>query len=245
MENDLSTFYDHHFYDKLEKEVLKSSKVLAPIIVNKYNPKSILDIGCGNGIWLKTFEDYGINDYLGTDGDYVNEDIFRADYSKFIAKNLESEVNFNKKFDLAISLEVGEHISKHSSETYIKSICKHSDLIIFSAAIPGQKGTNHINENPQSFWAELFKKQGFHPYDEIRPIIWYDSRILYWYRQNIIVYKKETNTKPPTNKELNLIHPEFKFREMNIKNIFFQVLIAPVYVFKRFLNKQFRIQNLN
>jgi len=240
MNNDLSTFYDHNFYDKLEKEVLKSSKVLTPLIVNKYNPKSILDIGCGNGIWLKSFENCGINDYLGTDGNYVTEDIFRANFSKFIPKNLETEVNFNQKFDLVLSLEVGEHISQNSSETFIKSICNHSDLIIFSAAIPGQKGTHHINENLQSYWAGLFKKNGYYPYDEIRPLIWYNPHILFWYRQNIIVYKKEPNKKSLTNAELDLIHPEFKFRNVKNGNIFSQFAIDPLYVIKRFLNKRFR-----
>lgn len=231
-------YYDNDFYAELEKSVAKSSKHLVPIICNNINPKSVIDFGCGNGIWLKAFENAGIKNYCGIDGDYVKKEIFKADFNNFIPKNLNHEINLNKKFDLVLSLEVAEHLNPESSEIFIKSLCNHSDSIIFSAAIPAQKGTNHINLNFQSYWCKIFQKYGYQPFDIIRPEIWYDTRISYWYRQNIILYKKNDSTTIKNIELLDKTHPELDFFVQSKNTLLSQFLLHPKYVFRRFLKKR-------
>lgn len=230
-------YYDSSFFKNLEKTAFDSSLQLIPLILSKFKSKSIIDIGCGNGIWLKTIEQFGIKNYLGIDGEYVKKDIFYADYSKFIQGNLEEEVNLNKKFDLAICLEVGEHLLDKYSTNLVKTIINHSDLVIFSAAIPGQSGTNHINEQWQSYWAKKFNDFGYEPLDMIRPIIWNNFNVSYWYRQNIVVYKK-TGKVIEDFKFLDSMHPELKFRLHNKKTVVSQFFLEPKYVFTRFLKKR-------
>ncbi len=229
--------YDINFYKNLELGVLKSSKELVPIICSMFSPKSILDVGCGNGIWLNTFSEHGISDYQGLDGDYVEQGFFKANYEQFKAADLETEINLNRKFDIAISFEVGEHLEMSKSVNLVKTLCNHADVIVFSAAIPFQSGTNHINEQNQSFWAKLFKDQGYEAFDSIRPLIWHNSKIAYWYRQNIVVYKNNQKGGVLNLNELDKMHPELYFRLNGKNGLLKQLFSKPSYVFNRFLGK--------
>jgi SAM-dependent methyltransferase len=233
----VQNFYDLNFFENLEKTAYDSSTKIVPLILDRFNPKSIIDIGCGNGIWLNTFEKFGINNYLGIDGDYVKKEFFHANFSKFLTADLEVNLDLNIRFDLAVCLEVGEHLPSNCAEILVKTLTNHSDIIIFSAAIPNQSGTNHINEQPQSYWASIFNKFGYEPFDIIRPVIWNEFSISYWYRQNIVVYKK-TGKNLIDFKFLDKIHPELMFRNQKITSPIQQFLISPKYVLTRFLKKR-------
>ncbi len=120
--------------------------------------------------------------------------------------------------DLVISLEVAEHLTPEAGQRLVDRLCGLSDLILFSAAIPGQGGTNHINERWQSEWAELFAQYEYRAFDIVRPKIWDDERIASYYRQNMIVYARR-GTKADkilkskfsgvvNSSQLNMVHPE-------------------------------------
>ena len=55
-----------------------------------------------------------------------------------------------------------------------------------SAALPGQGGTHHVNEQWIDYWANMFGQHGYQPFDFLRPLFWDDARIEPWYRQNAI-----------------------------------------------------------
>ena len=95
------------------------------------------------------------------------------------------------KFDLVISLEVAEHLPEETATTFVESLCRHGDIVLFSAAVPGQGGTGHINEQWQSYWARIFKAHGFHAVDILRPKFWNYDSLPVWYRQNMILYVSE------------------------------------------------------
>ena len=59
---------------------------------------------------------------------------------------------------------------------------------MFSAATPNQGGTEHINEQWQSYWAEIFIEQSYYPFDIIRPFIFGNEQVEWWYQQNIMLY---------------------------------------------------------
>lgn len=228
--------YDSNFYSALELGVRSSSSVIIPYLLEFSKAQSVLDVGCGNGIWLKEFERNGIKDYTGIDGDYVKEEDFRAEFSRFTPKNLEEAFDLNRKFDLVISLEVAEHIGEKYSDIFVANLCKHSDVVAFSAAVPKQSGTNHVNEQMQSYWAEKFKKLGYAPYDIIRPKIWYNPKVSYWYRQNLIIYKKGSSEK--TTASLDKLHPELLF-VLQKKDTFAKKLLSnPYYMILKLLSKR-------
>jgi hypothetical protein len=87
-----------------------------------------------------------------------------------------------------VSLEVAEHLREDSALDFIGSLTRAGDVVMFSAAIPGQGGSNHVNEQWQSYWCDLFGKHEFIPFDILRPFIWNHQEVSEYYRQNIIVY---------------------------------------------------------
>jgi SAM-dependent methyltransferase len=168
------------------------------------NPKSVLDIGCGTGTWLKIFGDLGVNDYLGVDGDYVDRSLLKIPHDKFYPYDLSKKLNLGRKFDLIVSLEVAEHLPKSAADLFVDTLVTHGDVILFSAAIPGQGGQNHLNEQWQEYWKLKFQRHDFHFHDIVRPIIWSNQKVEWWYKQNIFLVKKGIVSNPPM---LNLVHP--------------------------------------
>lgn len=197
---------------------LRAPEIIVPIICKVLKPKSVIDIGCGIGTFLYAFKNEGINDLLGIDGEWVNKEQF----SKFAPldilqiHNLEHKITLSKRYDLAINLEVAEHLDEIFAETHIKNLVSFSDIILFSAAIPGQIGQNHKNEQWLDYWESIFNKFDYSIHDVIRPIFWNNKNIARWYKQNmVLVIKNGTNIdlkgfeEYQTQKTLNYVHPEY------------------------------------
>jgi SAM-dependent methyltransferase len=147
----------------------------------------VLDVGCGVGGWVATWLGSGA-DAIGVDGDYVPRDQLCIPDDRFISHDLSTPLDLGRRFDLVTCLEVAEHLPPEAAATIVDSLCRHADVIVFSAAIPGQGGTGHINERWPSFWAELFATHGYRPHDLLRSRLWWDTRCEWWYRQNVLVF---------------------------------------------------------
>jgi SAM-dependent methyltransferase len=216
--NGKKPIYKPSFFKRWEKTCFQSSEIIIPIVLKILgNISSVVDMGCGTGPWLSVFNSYGITDFTGIDGDYVNEDALVITKEHFKAYDLNKPLDLRRTFDLVVSLEVAEHLYPQNSETFVKTLIKHGSIILFSAAIPFQGGTHHFNEQYQDYWSEIFKKNGYFAIDCIRPKIWDNKSVYWWYRQNIILYiKKETIENNDTLKELyketnsllNRVHPQ-------------------------------------
>ena len=163
----------------------KAASIVLPLLFEIYKPNSILDVGCGLADWIQVANKMGVEDVVGVDGAYVNRALLKIDESRFVEKDLKEPFNLHRKFDLAICLEVAEHLPESSADNFIESIVQHTDVVLFSAAIPGQTGQNHINEQWASYWQNLFAKKGFVMLDLIRFKIWNHPDIQLWYKQNI------------------------------------------------------------
>ena len=139
--------------------------------------------------------------------------------------DLETEID--EKFDLALSLEVAEHLQPSSSKLFIKSITSSSDLIMFGAAFLAQPGTNHINTRLHSFWAHIFSEYSFKVYDIFRPEFCGNNKIMPWYQQNTFLY-----VRAGSKYEEDLYAKNF----YPIENINFLDLIHP-WLYGHFLNQ--------
>lgn len=224
--NSNASHYDVNFY-KGQKDISKqSAEEIVPMLSNMFQPKSIADVGCGVGTWLAVWERMGINDLLGIDGDYVDRNQLQIDKNDFFPFDLTTELSLEKKYDLVTSFEVGEHIPQEFADTFVKNICSLSNIVVFSAALPGQGGTNHINEQWPHFWAGHFKNNGFIAVDCLRHKIWNNEKIGYYYRQNIIVYIHESiynqfetlninSNDTDQNIPLPLVHPQTLQKAIN------------------------------
>lgn len=123
-----------------------SPSVVVPILVSMFKPSSVVDVGCGVGNWLHEFKNNGVSDLVGIDGAHLNTSLYMLDESKLHITNMEEPFSLPRKYDLVISLEVAEHVSEKSADSFVACLCNLSDTIAFSAAVPGQGGQNHINE---------------------------------------------------------------------------------------------------
>jgi SAM-dependent methyltransferase len=207
--------YTSGFYSGIEPGALRSARVILGVLFEAYRPNAVLDIGCGQGAWLAAAEELGCSHLVGIDGPWVNAKAMLSRRATFSAVDLEGDISFRDRFDLCICLEVAEHLSPARAPGFVDSLCSASDVILFSAAIMQQGGTNHINERWQSFWAGLFKSAGFECYDLIRPKIWTDDRVDSWYRQNVLLYINQSSPVTeavrrhcPDRGPLDIVHPD-------------------------------------
>lgn len=167
------SLYSKKFIQSTQSHVVSAEKLLA-IVCDLIHPHSAVDVGCGSGSWLYVLKTKYNCSVLGIDGDYVDiHDTYLSEF-EFYSQNLEKKIELSSecpnKFDLAISLEVAEHLSPSRAEGFIDDLTTLSDVVLFSAAIPLQGGENHINEQPISYWANLFLERDFVPISCIRPM---------------------------------------------------------------------------
>ena len=79
---------------------------------------------------------------------------------RIVRANLEREVPNLGRFDVAICIEVAEHLPKRVAPALVEGLAAMSDRVLFTAAQPGQGGTHHVNEQPREFWLDLFARHG-------------------------------------------------------------------------------------
>ena len=169
-----------------------SAEIVLPFIFNRVNITSVLDIGCGNGSWLKTAKDYGALEVFGVDGiEPASRNQFISS-DEFLLHDLSKPLDLKKTYDLVMSLEVAEHLPEEHADLFVKHLTSHGNIILFSAAIPNQGGQYHLNEQWPEYWHQKFKSQGYKAYDIIRKAFWNHKDIFWWYRQNMILYVKDT-----------------------------------------------------
>jgi SAM-dependent methyltransferase len=203
--------YGDRFYAEKNEGSYASAKVILPLVFAVIKPRSVVDVGCGTGTWLKAAEELGAGDYHGYDGSrpsklYIPEE-------RFTAADLAQPLKPGRRFDLAICCEVAEHLPTDAAETLVATVTLLSDVVLFSAAIPGQGGRRHVNEQWPAYWQNLFGKRHYSAYDCIQPWIWNERQVEWWYRQNTILYVADAGTArfslpSRTAEVLSLVHPE-------------------------------------
>lgn len=181
-------------------------ELLLPVMFDGLSVSSILDVGAGTGVWINAARKRKILDSVGIDGIVLTGNDLKCEPRLISQVNLVNRFELGRRFDVAICLEVAEHLPASSALGLIESIVKHSDLVFFSAAIPGQNGQHHINCQWPEYWQNLFNECGFECVDDIRPRIW-TMDVDPWYKQNMFRAFKSVNA----GSELrirSLIHPE-------------------------------------
>jgi SAM-dependent methyltransferase len=161
------------------------------MVVDLVEPKSVVDVGCGTGVWLAIFRESGVKEILGVDH-LVESEVLELSKSEFMDFDLRLPLKLGRKFDLVVSLEVAEHLPKEFAEVFVDSLVALGDVVLFSAAIPHQQGFRHINEQWPDYWARIFASKGFLPVDCLRTKIWTNDDVEPWYAQNILLYATQS-----------------------------------------------------
>lgn len=201
----------------------EAAQEVLPVVLELFKPQSILDVGCGTGTWLKVAQELGVREIFGLDDPRNDKSILKIQEQNYLGIDLSQSFDLKRRFDLILCLEVAEHLPASSAEGLISSLVQHSDTILFSAAIPGQGGQNHINEQWPEYWASLFGKFNFNYFDALRPIFWSDEKVDLWYKQNLIIYSKHdlTSSFPVMiPRLLPLVHPDLlKLKQSEIESL--------------------------
>lgn len=180
--------YDTTFFNYVNSGALRSARALLPLLQEHLQVRSVLDVGCGHGGWLKVWRELGCQEVHGIDGDYVERELLLVETDRFSAFNLAQPFDLERQFDLVQCLEVGEHLPKASSKGFIDSIVRHAPIVFFSAAARGQGGDSHVNEQDYEFWRKLFTAHDYVAIDFLRPLILDQTGIEPWYRYNAFLY---------------------------------------------------------
>lgn len=152
---------------------------------------SVVDVGCGTGEFLAVFQKLGVSKILGIDGKYVDHDLLSIPQENFRAVDLSHPFTLEETYDLAICLEVAEHLTSKRASDFVRDLTLLAPVILFSAAIPFQRGDHHVNEQWPEYWAKLFRERGYVAVDALRKRIWDNHQIQVWYRQNAIFFCTE------------------------------------------------------
>ncbi len=199
--------YSEEFYNNIKKIKLDEEEVI-PYVLEKLHPQSVVDFGCGEGNWLAEIKRIDQNVIiLGLDGDYIKNDRLAIATNEFKPVDLRQRIELNRKYDLAMSLEVAEHLEEEYADTFVDNITRASDRILFSAAIPGQGGVHHVNEQWQSYWIDRFAKRGYGVDFSFRKQFWNNPNINSWRRQNLLFFSKEIKVNHEYEGVVDVVHP--------------------------------------
>lgn len=199
-----SSRYSRSFYERQQAGSYRSAKQVLPVVFAEVRPGSIVDVGCGVGTWLHAAREIGAERTVGIEGPWVR-DVAKYPALEIVTAEIEEALDISETFDLAICMEVAEHISESRAAGLVQDLTRLAPNVLFSAAIPRQGGNHHINEQWQSYWGKLFAQHGYGARDIVRPTVRWRFGVEFWYRQNAILYSRGTPVVSPAS--LDQVHP--------------------------------------
>jgi SAM-dependent methyltransferase len=235
--------YNKDFYNTMESGSITSANELVPLLISRYSPDSIVDVGCGTGAFANEFLNRGISDVIGYEGEWMKKLPTILPRHLYVYEDITSPFITSRKYDLCLCLEVAEHLLEEHANTLIETLTGLSDVVVFSAAIPNQGGNHHVNEQWPIYWSELFAAKGYYLEWDPRSDIWENSKIEACYRQNLLVFSskiKNVHFAP-----VSLVHPDLwsaamSFRKIPVFNRIIRRLPKSVFRLRRFLMRVLR-----
>lgn len=193
--------FSNEIYNEIRAGCRESANLIAPMIWHMLHPGRVIDVGAGEGWFASAFARYGC-DVIAVD---LEDPAVRAPgrFTYMVADV--TEMGYVGDFDLAVCVEVAEHLPEEQAKPLVERLCSLAPKVLFSAAIPGQGGHGHLNEQWPVYWAWLFAACDFGTSDDLRWQIWTDERIEPWYRQNLMLYESDNGSKVPPA----VVHPAF------------------------------------
>lgn len=222
--------YDAKFYQQQKNISVQAARKFLALLFSHYIPQSVLDIGCGSGSWLKVAQDLGAKTVLGIDGNKVEQDelylprncIESVDLNEILSGQTQSQIlTDNPHFDLAMSLEVAEHLPETASRSLVDLLTQKTDVVLFSAALPHQDGCHHINCQNVDYWVNFFHGKGYICIDMFRPTFMFDDSLTaWWYGQNAFLYVKQSVMGSfPSLKKYESNHPMSFYHEYIVNRL--------------------------
>lgn len=202
--------YNVAYQESIRQYAIDGSSKVLPLVFEMFEHNSILDVGCGTGEWLATATRLGAKEILGIDMEYTKATL-AIPQDKFKVFDFNEPFDLHKKFDLVMTIEVAEHLLPESADHFVDSLVKHSDVVIFSAALPVHN-EYHLNEQYWEYWIEKFDQKGYKVVDYVREKIWDEPLVAAAYKSDLLIFvnskvQKYSNL-PEKYPFKNIIHPE-------------------------------------
>lgn len=217
--------YNANYYKKHETGSYQSAIQILEYLNSFIDFNSVIDFGCGMGTWCKALNNLGVKNFLGIDKHHYDPAYMLIPADKYIQFDLRRPLELIRRVDMAISVEVAEHVNSEYSDIFIKNLCSCSEIVLFSAAITYQGGTGHVNEQSCTYWEKIFNGHGYKAIDCIRPYFWNNNQVEIWYKNNCVLYIAQHTYEnifaqiPQNTYPLDIIHPSMLNRILKKKGV--------------------------
>lgn len=207
--------YDQSFYDDQRDLSRRSAAEVVPLLMGLVDPTSVVDVGCGVGTWLRAFVEHGVRDVCGVEGPHILGVDLEIDAESLTVADLGTgDLSLSRGYDLALCMEVAEHLAGSVAPALVRSLTALAPAVLFGAGVPSQGGDGHVNEQWQQWWSDRFSDEGYEAHDVIRPQIWANPNVAWWYAQNTILYVRRGHpieeriaAVPSPALPLSIVHP--------------------------------------
>ena len=201
---DMEEFYAHS-----RAGSARSAAVVAPVVQDLVQARSILDVGGGEGWWASAFSRLGATSVSIENGPLPPSAPGVTCVEHDLRRPIGREVGAP---DLVLCLEVAEHLEPAVGSRLEGELCSLAPAVLFSAAVPGQGGVGHVNEQWPAYWVERFESHGFRCSGALRWRFWLDDRVESWYRQHLLFATSEPDRYPtlfetPLAEPWPVVHP--------------------------------------
>lgn len=199
--------YDNDFFIYNTPIALRAARAVLPGVIRRTQARSVIDIGCSAGAWLSVAKEHGCKVH-GVDG-FVPVDQLVIDPSEFEQRDLAGGVDCTG-YDLAMCLEVAEHLDPADAEPLVEGLCK-AKYVLFSPAHPGQGGVHHVNEQWGTWWEKLFSEYHYVGSSDLKWFHWTNTDIHDYYRENLLIFANHANLSLMAEYRpgvVDVIHPE-------------------------------------
>lgn len=177
-----------------------SASRMVDSIVSEFHPCRVVDVGCGSGELLLALQSRGCQ----SDGlDYATAALERCRARGLKANRFDLEndsLDVMMEYNLAASLEVAQHLPAQLADHFVDMLTRLAPVVVFTAAVPGQGGIDHVNEQPNTYWAARFAARGF-VYDTALSEQWRSDwqssgqvSTAYW--KNLMIFSKKQSPAP-------------------------------------------------
>ena len=191
--------YDATYYEGVDEVTRRVAGPIATSVMEKFSPKTVVDVGCGSGAVLLAFKEHGVSG-IGLEYSEAALDFCRKRSLQVRKFDLEGQIPTDVRADVAISTEVAEHLPEAVADRYVDLLCSIADRVVLTAATPGQGGTDHVNEQPNEYWIDKFARRRFSHLEEVTRTwrrAWREQAMSSCYSDNVMVFERAPSGASP------------------------------------------------
>lgn len=192
--------YDEEYYANVGEWARRSAPHIAATIMSDLVPESALDVGCGTGDLLEALRERGCRVQGLEHSDAAIEAVRRRGIPVWKCDLEQALPESSERFDVVVSLEVAEHLPESRAIPFVTLLTRSAPWVVLTAAAPGQGGTDHVNEQPPSYWHAKFSTNGYE-YEERMTNRWRTTwealgGVAPWYSQNLMIFRQRQQEPP-------------------------------------------------